>query len=459
VAPVQVEVPDLAMAEAPDAAAAGVPAEPQLEADAADAAPVLAHADPPRDDTPADEDLSQDPSEGPAEPAGPTAVASAPPPLQVRPVPGSRADLKLRLERLPLGHPSSPYHVDGERKPSPPRLKHLELAPPGPERAGGVHASASVPRFGEPDADAISDTFAPQDPARDGADVESTSTMPAITDALTASAPERSPSPHAAEPAQAALRPNLAPAGPRLAEDGSWTWGPARLTRDQVRIAEDAHDRFREAEGRNLFGSYHDEGLTARLHDIAQQLERGSLAPGTEEQALLPPDRFKARLADMLRRHPERHAEQLALRVPGALSYSFVIDAEDYADGIWLVQDALEVRGFELQARRNAWNSAANRCVYTIWRDPLSDLPVEVQFHTTASLEAQHLAMASAALINDPRIPSAETESLKSDIATTWAALPAPPGNSEISDYRRASAPATTDPTRPAVRQPDRSTP
>ena len=48
----------------------------------------------------------------------------------LRPEPGSWADLRQRLERLPYGHPSSPYHVDGERKPPPPRLMHLELAPP-----------------------------------------------------------------------------------------------------------------------------------------------------------------------------------------------------------------------------------------------------------------------------------------------------------------------------------------
>ncbi|MGO9503582.1 MAG: hypothetical protein ACLPUO_18895 [Streptosporangiaceae bacterium] len=44
-----------------------------------------------------------------------------------RPARGSPADLWLRLERLPPGHPSSPYHDDGSRKPPPPRLKHLEL--------------------------------------------------------------------------------------------------------------------------------------------------------------------------------------------------------------------------------------------------------------------------------------------------------------------------------------------
>src|SRR5258707_678325 len=56
------------------------------------------------------------------------------------PVPGSLADLSQRLERLPYGHPSSPYHVDGERKPPPPRLKHLELAPPLADRPGELPA-------------------------------------------------------------------------------------------------------------------------------------------------------------------------------------------------------------------------------------------------------------------------------------------------------------------------------
>src|SRR5215471_3493063 len=62
-----------------------------------------------------------------------------------RPQPGSLADFRRRLERLPYGHPSSPYHVDGERKPPPPRLKHLELAPPAPSRvsiAGGSGGSS-----------------------------------------------------------------------------------------------------------------------------------------------------------------------------------------------------------------------------------------------------------------------------------------------------------------------------
>ena len=41
-----------------------------------------------------------------------------------------QADLPARLERLPVGHPSSPYRDDGSRKPRPPDLANYELPLP-----------------------------------------------------------------------------------------------------------------------------------------------------------------------------------------------------------------------------------------------------------------------------------------------------------------------------------------
>src|SRR5262245_33990731 len=64
---------------------------------------------------------------------------------QPGPATGSLADLRQRLDRLPYGHPSSPFHDDGERRPPPPRLKHLALAPPAPERVGDRPAPAAKP--------------------------------------------------------------------------------------------------------------------------------------------------------------------------------------------------------------------------------------------------------------------------------------------------------------------------
>src|SRR5579864_4497502 len=57
-----------------------------------------------------------------------------PPRIPDRPERGSLADLRQRLERLPAGHPSSPYNDDLSRKPPVARLKDLELPLQGSER-------------------------------------------------------------------------------------------------------------------------------------------------------------------------------------------------------------------------------------------------------------------------------------------------------------------------------------
>jgi hypothetical protein len=303
------------------------------------------------------------------------AVGAPPVPDQPaeRPEPGSRRALGRRLERLPYGHPSSPYHDDGERKPAPPRLRHLELAPPAPPRTS--------------DADR---------PSGQG-------------DAA-----------HDLETAAFAVGGSAAP-----------------LSRDQLRIAADMYERFSAMEGRMLFGGYGDSALTTAMHEVEALLEHGHLAPGSTEHALIEREQFQARFAELIRRHPDRSPEHLARRVPGALSYVFVFDGPNYSAGIWQVQDLLQERGFVLEGRRNSWGDRENRRVVSVWLDPVRGLPFFVQFHTTASIEAQHLARSSASLLADPRIPSTEAATLRSDLSAAWAAVPAPLGNAAIGDYRR----------------------
>ncbi len=655
--PVAAEIsPDIAAEPGPTAIAA-----PALEVDAVAG-----------DGSAAGEAAAQASEQGPAMPL----PVAAPDPRADRPAPGSLADLRQRLERLPYGHPSSPYHVDGERKPPPPRLRHLELAPPTPSRFATSFSSPVLPdlaasdpadefRFpaaqtdrmavggpadtapaeitaaeitaaeipataeigtqaevieaagGEPEghagepgeagtngyhaagpasfgayqapasfesitwtaraesrADLAASENTSQFPAFDGRRTEAYADSPQPTGsagesgsaAIEADEPDRdesargqsgpgaadhrtvngtefnghfshgtdpyhenshrpepsrpepsrpepsrpepsrpepsrpepyprdrySPEPYSPEPyspdrysadrysaEQGSLRqesgrhsarldsvsdpsggqllngqpgpsgvgregpdrgearrvPSPTPPasqaesgpGPRSDYDGSWTWGPARLTADQARIANEAYDRFRAAEGRNLFGNYGSTGLTSAMRQIAEVTEHASMAPDTEQYALLDPDTFKLRFADMLRRYPDRTADRLARRVPGAISYSFIFEPEHYSAGIWAVQDALTAAGFQLLARRNDWKNTTNRCVATMWHDPANDLPFQVQFHTTASLEAQQLARSSA-----------HSSGQSSSLAAAWASLPAPPGNAEISDYRRA---------------------
>jgi predicted kinase len=68
-----------------------------------------------------------------------------------RPRPGSREDLQQRLERLPPGHPSSPYNADGSRRPPPPCLRDYELPPPDGKRSPGTDPHLKpVPPPGNP---------------------------------------------------------------------------------------------------------------------------------------------------------------------------------------------------------------------------------------------------------------------------------------------------------------------
>lgn len=354
--------------------------------------------------------------------------------------PGSLADLRQRLQNLPAGHPSSPYHDDGARKPPPPRLKHLELAPPGRDRPGEAArlASAAVADLSSAGPE-TSSPAAPSHPSSPATPSHDRAPGPP-RHGTSREALNREPIPAVkTEPASIRGSGLAAPAvGPGIAADGSWRWGSASLSPDQVEIAQDMHDRLRAAEGRNLFGSYGSGSLTATLRRIEAQLEHGRLAPDTELHALIDPDMFRAELAGLIRQHPGALVEDLSRHVTGALSYAFLFDTADYSVGTWLVHDALRAQGFRLDARKNAWGNTEHKCVVSWWLEPSHDVLFQVQFHTTTSFAAQQLARTSATAIRDPRTPPGEAASLRSELASAWAAVTSPPGISQIGDYRRS---------------------
>ncbi len=69
------------------------------------------------------------------------------------------------------------------------------------------------------------------------------------------------------------------------------------LTPEQVRIAVRAHGRCRLAEGRSVFGTYGESGLTPAMRRIEEELDHGKLVPDTEKYALKSLDRFQEKLA------------------------------------------------------------------------------------------------------------------------------------------------------------------
>jgi hypothetical protein len=486
--------------------------------------------------------------------------------LADRPERGSLADLRQRLERLPAGHPSSPYNDDLTRKLPVTSLKDLELPLQGTERdlngaakhyehglAEGVsHNGASgrglaADTLGTPDwtsttdvedsadalggAESVSTPDGPGPPAAelstpdelsapDGSGTPDGPGPPAAelstpdelsstngvgpTDDLAAtdtgggegdtgtgdgrgvsddwlSAPWASPAdlgrtasesiaddwdsasgrdgeadlgpdgatrPEWAEPEPAAdtlshavldAEPDRVSDEPRTGPDGSWEWNGRHLTPEQRLIAENALTRCRVAEGRNVFGSYGQSGLTPAMRRVEAQLERGQLLPDTEDRALKSPDRFKERFADLIARHPDKSAEELSHEVHDGIRYAFIFDTEHYAEGTLQVHSRLKGNGFELEARWNGWESREYKGINSRWRDPAHDLVFEVQFHTPSSWDVWQQAHAAYKQIIDPGTSPAERMRLRVIHAEKSAVISVPPGCTAIPDFRKES--------------------
>jgi hypothetical protein len=224
---------------------------------------------------------------------------------------------------------------------------------------------------------------------------------------------------------------------PLTGPDGSWEWNGRYLTPEESRIADEALGRCRIAEGRNVFGGYGHSGLTPAMRRIEAQLEHGQLLPDTENTALKPADSFKEKLADLILRHPDKSAEELALDVHDGIRYTFIFDTEHYADGTLQAHSRLKGSGFDLEVRRNCWQGPEYRGINSRWRDPAHDLVFEVQFHTAASWDVSQRAHGLYEAITDAGTPPEERARLRSIYAEMSAAVPVPRGCATIPDFRK----------------------
>jgi hypothetical protein len=348
-----------------------------------------------------------------------------------RPVHGSLADMRLRLGRLPAGHPSSPLSDDGTPKPLPQRLRHLELPVAGDEYEGEVLAAEPPPtpvptgRGTDPpsETEPARGEQPPSEPLPDNrADDPMTSWDSQDPDPEPGSAEDQPVDPMAGQRAADLL--------PRPHPD----WDGA-LSPEQEGAADRTLARFRLAEGRTVFGSYGESGLTPAIRRIAAQLPYGGLAPGSEPNTLKPPARFKAKLARLVARNPGEPPEELATEVYDAVRYAFIFEAEHYTEGTWRVHRQLKARGFELEGRRNSWQRPECKGIRTRWRDPAHGLPFEVQFHTPASWQVLRRSHDDYMVITDPSTPHAQRARLRMRQAAASAFADRPPGCDELADF------------------------
>jgi hypothetical protein len=169
---------------------------------------------------------------------------------------------------------------------------------------------------------------------------------------------------------------------------------------------------------------------------VEAHLPHGRLAPDSEQYSLKSPERYKDKLAKMIARHPGIPAADLAAEIYDAARYTFVFDPPDYTDGTWLVHRRLKAQGFDLEARRNRWDTPEFKGIRTRWRDPAHDVAFEVQFHTPASWDMVQRTHEAYLRITDPRTPPAERAQLRERQVAAAAGTRPPARCAEIGDFR-----------------------
>jgi hypothetical protein len=282
-------------------------------------------------------------------------------------------DLQARLERLPVGHPSSPYGDDGSRKPPPPDLAPYEL--PLPDEL-------------------------PPDAAQSDADLR----------------------------AQNAGDVGL---------DGSSRREGRELTPERSRIADQALAKCHDAEGRGMDGSYGNYGLTPAMRRIEAQLDHGQLAADIEGFALKEPNRFKEKFARLIERYPGADPNELVSSIHDGVRYTFIFDFEHYTEGVEIGQERLTNAGYDHIETKPSWASEEYKGVNSQWRDPSTSVMFEVQFHTQESWDAKQKTHESYEKIQARGTSIEDVERLRAYQRAVSAEVRIPPGALPIQPYKK----------------------
>jgi hypothetical protein len=333
--------------------------------------------------------------------------------------------LRERLQRLPPGHPSSPYDSNGAPRPPVPDYRRPESPLPGEL---GYGAAKRAPRESRVQGD-VQQPSDEQDAA-----ASRRSARPRGIDRTSESGDE---STDAWRRSVARLEDRWrkheekwpdaerSPADRSDDEPGSWRGDSGHyLNAEENLVSEHARERIGEIEKKT----------TPTLLDIKEEVPGADLA-GLQHR-LKGEDRFKEKVSEESRAKPERSIAEIAERMPDALRYTCQIDAHRYVEGYWRGRDLLQKKGNELLFIRNSWDDPEYKGVNTRWLSPQGQV-FEVQFHTPESYEAKQLTHKAYERLRSKVTGGDERPLLEAFQREVSAKIPLPPGVRGILDYRK----------------------
>ena len=211
---------------------------------------------------------------------------------------------------------------------------------------------------------------------------------------------------------------------PRTQPDGAWVAdGNRKLTPEQNADVDRGVTRIREV-GKNVIVP----GMrSVEAEDPSRQL-------AGFEHRFKGEDRLKEKVADQLRSTPGITPTEALSAIPDAVRFTIQYGEADYTSGTRKDMGRLEAHGFTQVEYRNTWASDQYKGINCRWREPESGVIFEVQFHTSASLEAKELThKANERIRSTAQDP--ELAELKKFQRHVNSMIPIPSGVADIQDY------------------------
>jgi hypothetical protein len=363
-------------------------------------------------------------------------------------------DLTQRMERLPPGHPSSPYNDDGTRKPPVARPADRELPLPDEQAAD---ANPDSPDAEEPSQRSVDTNDLPEQEmptleadGREAVGQEVRDGETGANEAPSGGVKEREawvteqPSPEATTPDSRSWGDSLShfkeqwehhkerwpqeqrpPVDRSTDEPGSWRGeGDQYLNAEENLVAGHSLESIRPIE----------EKVSATVQEVREEVPDCDLVGlGNRFKG---EERFKEKVSDELQGKPDRSIAEITERMPDAIRYTFQLDADRYAAGYWNIRDRLELSGSEHIMSRNSWDDPEYKGVNTRWLSPEGQV-FEVQFHTPESYQAKQLTHTAYERLRTGPAPGAERPELEAFQEDVSARIPTPQGALAIPNFRR----------------------
>jgi hypothetical protein len=362
-------------------------------------------------------------------------------------------DLAQRMERLPPGHPSSPYEEDGARRPPVTRSADRELPLPDEQDAD---AEPALHQPDEPDQRSLDtqdlsrqEAVRPDAADRDAADHEigegeagsgeipHGDTHDSVASSSVPTSPDASRSdsrswwqvlPHLKEEwehhKERWPQEQHPPIDRSTDEPGSWRGDSGRClsARDNAHV-DTWCDRIVKAE----------EHITSRVEDI-ERASAGVLAG--KDFRLKERDRLKDKVA-ALREDAASDADpdHILEDVHDAVRYTLQYGDSDYTEAVQSDVTWMKDHGFNLVRLKNFWEDREYKGINSQWRDRETSQIFEMQFHTSASFEAKQITHKAYERLNSVDIADEESSALDSYQREVSSVIPIPNGAKDIPEY------------------------